>query len=251
MASTQGRLAAARRSSSLRRAGRARGTAGRGGWGWEAGQPRCGARVQAFQQGWLVRRAQRAVQQRGAPRWMPSPLASSTPAAHPPSSPCLLLSQKSTERRGAPASSASTCCAMSFCGRRAAHTSAANSFRRAIRRSCRRLLAPRVCEHQQQGAEKRRKRGRRCGPEGARTVLTSAGRAVSTTSRRRSQALALSAQARPRRRTRLGRSCACDRGTGPCTTPPPRLRASAGQEGVCEGQAGWPASSGKEGRGSA
>lgn len=59
---------------------------------------------------------------------------------------------------------------------------------------------------------------------GAPTVLGSAGRRLSTTSSRRSQALADSAHCKPSRRTRLGSECACERTTGPWATPPPRLK---------------------------
>ena len=61
-------------------------------------------------------------------------------------------------------------------------------------------------------------------PPAQRTVFGSEGRSVSTTTRRRSQALADSAHCRPSRRTRFCRECSWERGTGPCDTPPPRLR---------------------------
>ena len=73
-------------------------------------------------------------------------------------------------------------------------------------------------------------------PPQARTVRASTGARLSTTSRRRSHALALRAHCSPSRRTRLGSECSWERCTGPCTTPPPRLQGTAACrcEACCE-----------------
>lgn len=149
---------------------------------------------------------------------------------YPPSSPCLLLSQSSAERRGAPASSASTAACISFCGCEQAGCSVLQHSQGLARA----MLGCQPCVNHWQHLWCSPRLSAACRlraatPAPPPTVLPSAGCRLSTTSRRRSQALADSAHCRPRRRTRLGRSCAWERTTGPCATPPPRLRGVGGQ----------------------